>query len=153
MGERLNAGEICSRIVTVAGRAMTVVEAAQLMRDHHVGCLIVADDTPAGRLLAGILTDRDIVTAVVAKEVDPAALRVEDVMVADVVSAREDDSLMDLLATMRRRGLRRVPVTTADGLLLGLVTLDDLLEVLAEQLRVMVQAIESEQARERSARP
>ena len=153
MGEKLNAGDICNRIVTVAERHMTLVQAAQLMRDHHVGCLVVVDETGAGRLVVGMLTDRDIVTAVIAQEVDPNTLRVEDVMATDVTTALEEDSLMDLLGLMRRKGLRRIPVTTPGRALQGLVTLDDLLEVFAEQLRALVLAIEAEQLRERKTRP
>lgn len=153
MSEKLNAGDVCNRIVTIASRGMTLVEAAQLMRDHHVGCVVVVDEAAAGRLAVGILTDRDIVTAVVAQEIDPATLLVEDVMTADVVTALEQDSVMDLLGLMRRKGLRRIPVTTPDRVLLGLITLDDLLGILAEQLRAMVLAIEAEQLRERRARP
>ncbi|MCI1192087.1 CBS domain-containing protein [Calidifontimicrobium sp. SYSU G02091] len=148
MGERLDAGAICTRLVTFAERAMPVNEAAQLMRSHHVGCLVVTDDTPAGRVPVGILTDRDIVTAVVAKDVDPRTLRVEDVMSADLVVVPEDASVIDLLRTMRSKGLRRLPVVDAQGLLAGLVTLDDLLGIIAEELRATVAAIEAEQARE-----
>jgi len=153
MSKKLNAGEVCNRIVTVADRSMTVVQAAQLMRDHHVGCLVVGDEAGAGRLVVGIITDRDIVTSIVAKEADPLKLRVEDIMASDVVTALEDDSVMDLLGTMRRKGLRRIPITTPQGALVGLVTLDDLLEIVAEQLHTMVLAIQSEQLRERKVRP
>jgi CBS domain-containing protein len=100
-----------------------------------------------------MLTDRDIITAVIAQEVDPATLRVEDVMTSDVVTALEEDSLMDVLGLMRRKGLRRLPVTSADRVLQGLITLDDLLGILSEQLRAMVLAIEAEQLRERKVRP
>ena len=152
MGEKLNAGEICNRVVTVATRKMTVTQAAQRMREQHVGCLVVVDEAGAGRVVTGILTDRDIVTSVVAKGMDPAKLHIEDMMTAEVVMALEQDSLADLLALMRRKGVRRIPVATPNGVLLGLVTLDDLLEILAEQLRTVVMAIESEQMRERRLR-
>ena len=153
MSEKMNAGGFCNRIVTVAERSVSLVQAAQLMRDHHVGSLVVVDETGAGRLVVGMLTDRDIITAVIAQEVDPATLVVEDVMTSEVVSALEDDSLMDVLGLMRRKGLRRVPVTSAGGALQGLITLDDLLGILSEQLRAMVLAIEAEQLRERKVRP
>lgn len=152
MGEKLNAGEICNRIVTVATRKMTVVQAAQRMREQHVGCLVVVDEAGAGRIVVGILTDRDIVTSVVAKAVDANRLTVEDVMTAEVVMALEQDSLADLLAMMRRKGIRRIPVATPEGVLRGLVTMDDVLEILAGQLRTVVLAIESEQMRERRLR-
>lgn len=153
MREKMLAGDVCSRIVVIAERSLSLVEAAQIMRERHVGCLVVVDETGAGRLVVGMLTDRDIVTAVIAQEVDPNTLRVEDVMTADVVSALEEDSVMDLLGLMRRKGLRRIPVTTPERVLQGLVTLDDLLEIFAEQLRALVLAIEAEQLRERKARP
>jgi CBS domain-containing protein len=73
-------------------------------------------------------------------------------MSTEVVSARESDALAGLLATMRRKGLRRLPVLDDRGTLVGLVTLDDLLSIIAEQLRAVVQAIDSEQRRERRVR-
>jgi CBS domain-containing protein len=152
MAETLNAGEICNRIVVVAERNTTVPAAAQRMREQHVGCLVVVEETGSGRRVVGMLTDRDIVTAVVAKAVDPAKLRVEDVMTTDVVTAQESDAFAAVLATMRRKGLRRLPVTDAKGSLVGLLTLDDLLEILAEQMRTVVLAIGSEQRRERNVR-
>ena len=150
--ERTDAGQICSRIVTIVQRDTPLVEAAQLMRSQHVGSLVVVDETSQGRLVCGILTDRDIVTAVVASEVDPATLTVEDVMTTDVVTALETDSVTDLVRTMRRRGVRRLPVTTAQRVLVGLVALDDVLSLLAEQLRAMALAIETEQLQERRVR-
>jgi CBS domain-containing protein len=152
MNGNLNAGDICSRIVTIADRRMTMTKAAQLMREHHVGCLVVVDDAPAGRQVAGLITDRDIVTSVVAMELDPAVVRVEDAMISDVVTATETESVTDLLRTMRSKGLRRLPVTTPQGVLVGLVTLDDLIEVLAGQLQVLAWAIDAEQSRERKQR-
>jgi signal-transduction protein with cAMP-binding, CBS, and nucleotidyltransferase domain len=150
--ERTDAGQICSRIVTIVQRDTPLVGAAQLMRSQHVGSLVVVDETSQGRLVCGILTDRDIVTAVVAAEIDPATLTVEDVMTTDVVTAPETDSVMDLVRAMRRRGVRRLPVTTPQRVLVGLVALDDVLSLLAEQLRAMALAIEAEQLQERRAR-
>lgn len=152
MTEKLSAADLCTRIVTIAERRLSIVQAAQLMREHHVGCLVVVDDSPDGRLVVGMLTDRDIVTAVVAEEIDPMQRQVEDVMTRDVVSAAETDSVSDLLQTMRRKGLRRLPVTTPTGVLVGLVTLDDLLAVIVEQLRAMALSIEAGQMRERKLR-
>lgn len=152
MVETLNAGEICNRIVVVIEGSAPLLTAARRMREQHVGCLVVVDESGAHRRVAGILTDRDIVTAVIAEGVDPSRLRVEDAMSTEVVSARESDALAALLATMRRKGLRRLPVLGEHGTLTGLVTLDDLLSIIAEQLRAVVQAIDSEQRRERRVR-
>lgn len=152
MAETLNAGEICNRIVVVAERETGLFAAAERMREQHVGSLVVVDKTGAGRLVVGMLTDRDIVTGVIAKEVDPAVLRVEDVMSTDVVTVTESTPFAELLSTMRRHGLRRLPVVDEHQVLVGLLTLDDVLEVMAEQMHTLVQAIESEQRRERRVR-
>ncbi|WP_088283089.1 CBS domain-containing protein [Ideonella sp. A 288] len=153
MAERLSAGEVCTRIVSFAERGMDITEAARLMREHHVGSLVVVDETAAGRVAVGMLTDRDIVTAVVAKGVDATSLRVGDAMGPDLVSAREDDSMVDLLALMRGKGVRRVPIVGAGGVLVGLVTMDDLLGIIAEELRLVAVAIESGRHREAGQRP
>lgn len=152
MGERLTTGEICTRSVTIAFRGTTLVGAARLMRENHVGCLVVVDEVGGLRIVAGVLTDRDIVTAVVAPGLDPGTLRVEDVMATDLVTAREDDSLIDLMRTMRRKGVRRIPVVGGQGELVGVVTLDDVLNILSQELGLLVAAIDSEGQRERQMR-
>ena len=152
MREKMLAGDVCNRIVVIAERDMSLAQAAQLMRQRHVGCLVVVDETGAGRLVAGMLTDRDIVTAVVARELDATQLTVGDVMCRELISALEDDSIRDMLVTMRRKGIRRLPVVTSQGVLVGLVTLDDVLALLAEQLRELAAVIETEALREQRER-
>ncbi|NMM15025.1 MAG: CBS domain-containing protein [Rhodoferax sp.] len=152
MGERLTTGEICTRSVTIAFRATTLNGAARLMRENHVGCLIVVDEVGGRRTVVGVLTDRDIVTAVVASDLDPSTLNVEDVMTTDLVTAREDDSLIDLMHTMRGKGVRRIPVVGVAGELIGVVTLDDVLDILAQELGLLVGAIDSGRQRERQVR-
>jgi CBS domain-containing protein len=152
MGERLTTGEICTRSVTIAFRRTALNGAARLMRENHVGSLVVVDEVAGLRIVVGILTDRDIVTAVVASDLDPSMLLVEDVMTTDLVTAREEDSLIDLMHTMRRKGVRRIPVVGGQGELLGVVTLDDVLDILAQELGLLVAAIDSEGQRERRIR-
>ena len=152
MHETLDAGEICSRIVTIAPREMAIDDAAGLMRAHHVGCLVVVDDGPAGRRPLGILTDRDIVTAVVARRIDAGRVTVGDVMVTTLHTARSSDSMMDLMRLMRAKGVRRLPVLGPEGELVGLVTLDDVLDVLAQQLALLASTIEAGRDRERRQR-
>jgi len=152
MGERLTTGEICTRSVTFALRGTPLNGAARLMRENHVGCLVIVDDSAGQRIVVGMLTDRDIVTAVVAPELDPGGLTAGEVMSTDLVTVREDDSLIDLMRTMRRKGVRRVPVVGSQGELVGLVTLDDVLAILAEELGLLVAAIDSEGQRERQMR-
>ena len=152
MGERLTTGEICTRSVTIAFRRTALNGAARLMRENHVGCLVVVDEVAGKRMVVGVLTDRDIVTAVLASDLDPSTLLVEDVMTTDLVTAREDDSLIDLMHTMHGKGVRRIPVVGEQGELVGVVTLDDVLDVLAQELGLLVSAIDSEGKRERQLR-
>ncbi|MDX9844287.1 MAG: CBS domain-containing protein [Aquabacterium sp.] len=152
MGERLNAGEVCTREVTIAFRHTELVTAAQLMREAHVGALVVVDEAQGIRTVAGLLTDRDIVTAVIAPGMDPGTLTVGEVMSEPAVTVGEDASLIDLMRTMRDHGVRRVPVVGERQALLGLVTLDDALEVLAEELSLLVATIRNENRRERQRR-
>ena len=152
MGERLTTGEVCTRSVTIAFKSTPVDGAARLMRENHVGCLVVVDEVEGKRIVVGLLTDRDIVTGVVAPGLDPATLHVEDVMTTDLVTAREEDSLIDLMRTMRRKGVRRIPVVAGQGELVGVVALDDVLDILAQELGLLVAAINTEGQRERQMR-
>lgn len=152
MGERLTTGDICTRNVTIAFRRTTLSGAARLMRENHVGCLVVVEETGGMRIVVGVLTDRDIVTAVVAPGLDLNSFYVEDVMTTDLVTAREDDSLIDLMRSMRRKGVRRVPVVGGQGELVGVVTFDDVLDIMAQELSLLVAAIDSEGKRERQMR-
>jgi CBS domain-containing protein len=148
----MNAGELCSREVVVAYRDTPLVEAARLMRKHHVGSLIVVVDRLSERVPVGILTDRDIVVAVVAKALDARALAVGDVMVPELLTVREKDGIQEALRLMREKGVRRVPVLTHSGALAGILTIDDLLELMAEELGDFARTITRERVRESRAR-
>ncbi|MCX7892548.1 MAG: CBS domain-containing protein [Burkholderiales bacterium] len=148
----MSVGEICNRIVIVTNRATRLDEAARLMREHHVGSVVVVDETAAGNRPAGVVTDRDIVIETVATGVNPATVTVEEIMAPDLVVARESDDVLDSLTKMRAKGIRRMPVVDGGGVLVGILTLDDLLGILAEQVDGMVKAIAQEQAREARTR-
>jgi CBS domain-containing protein len=141
-------GEICTRIVTFATKDMPLVDAAKLMRQHHVGSLIVVEEESRGRVPVGMLTDRDIVVEVLAPGLDYKNLSVGEIMSSQLITARESDDMLGVLRVMRQRGIRRMPVITEAGTLAGIVTLDDLLEILAEQMDDLVDAIAGEQAKE-----
>jgi CBS domain-containing protein len=149
----MNAGEICNREVVVAYRDMSLIEAAGLMREQHVGSLVVVVDRLSERVPVGMVTDRDLTVAVLAKEIDPGSLTVKDVMTADLATLREQDSITDALRLMRERGVRRLPVLTRSGALAGILTIDDVLDIVAEQLSDIVRAVVRERARETRVRP
>jgi CBS domain-containing protein len=148
----MTVGQICNRVVVFAFRNTPLPDAAKLMRENHIGSLVIVDESDRGRIPVGMLTDRDIAIAVVAQALDPRTLTAGEVMSGELVTANEQDDMLDTLQRMRRRGVRRVPVLTATGTLAGIVTLDDLLELVAEQLGDVVKAIATEQSREARAR-
>jgi CBS domain-containing protein len=118
------------------------------MLEQHVGSLVVVEEEEGGRRVVGMLTDRDIVLAVVAKDFDAQTTRVADIMSSALLTCRAEDPFSDVLSLMRREGVRRVPVTDAHGILAGIVTLDDLLEIVAEDLHGLAQVMKSEAKRE-----
>ncbi|MCO6411994.1 MAG: CBS domain-containing protein [Thiogranum sp.] len=148
----MSIGELCNREVVVIAPDASIDEAVRLMREYHVGDLVVIEQFGAERVPLGVLTDRDIVVEVLAEAVDSAALAVKDVMSAPLVMAREDEELADLIARMRSHGVRRVPVVNLQGGLEGILTVDDILELLAEQMNGLAGLIRVEQQRERERR-
>lgn len=148
----MNAGELCNREVVFVYRDTRLVEAARLMREHHVGSLIVVVERLSERVPVGILTDRDIVVAVVARELDPRTLTVGEVLADGLATVREQDSLADALRIMRERGVRRLPVLTRSGALAGILTLDDVMDLMAEEMGDFARTVAKERVRETRVR-
>jgi CBS domain-containing protein len=122
------------------------------MRESHVGCLVVVDEIDGDRIPVGILTDRDITVAVVAPGLDANTMQVGDVMSADLLTVNEDAGVAETVELMRVRGIRRLPVTDADGRLVGLVASDDIMSLLAEEMSGLTGMIAREEKRERTVR-
>ena len=151
----MEVGDLCTRNVVTIGVHASLVEAAQIMRKDHVGLLVVTEPAADGHdsKVVGVLTDRDIVTAVVAKSADPNTLTVGDVMARNPVMANEAHALGHALRLMRETGVRRVPVVGNRDQLVGVLSLDDVLDALATELGDVSQAIRSGQRFERRTRP
>jgi CBS domain-containing protein len=148
-------GDICRRdVVTIAPDA-SLCEAARLMREQHVGMLVVVPPTAerADRFVQGVLTDRDIVVTVVGRDAEPKDLKVVDVMTRNPLLIPERASIAGTLGLMRADGIRRVPIVGTRNELLGVLSIDDVLDALASQLTAISAAIRGEQARERVMRP
>lgn len=146
-------GEICTRETVIATREMTVAAAAQLMRQHHVGTLVVVDQVNGGkRVPVGIVTDRDAVVEVMATGLDPNVITVGDIMEQELVTARANEGVLETMQIMRYKGVRRLPIVGKAGELIGIVSIDDLLEVLAEEFSELAKIFAREQARETTTR-
>jgi CBS domain-containing protein len=123
-------GKICTKPVVTASAQMTVEQAARAMRSRNVGALVVVN---AGRPV-GMLTDRDVAVEVVAKGMDPDMVRVGDVMHKKPVTIREDLGIFDAAKVFARTGVRRLPVVTKAGVLVGVIAVDDLIMLLGNEL-------------------
>ena len=113
---------------------------------------MVVEESGGRRVPVGILTDRDLVIEILARDVDMNAVTVGDVMSAELASARESDGIYETLQRMRAKGVRRMPVVNAGGSLVGILTADDLLALLADELTALARVASREQAREHSHR-
>jgi CBS domain-containing protein len=144
---------ICNHNVATIRKSEGIAEAAELMRAEHVGDLIVVEPRGNATVPVGILTDRDIVVGVVAKRVAPDSVTVGDSMTRNPLTVRDDASVEFALREMRRGGVRRAPVVRANGDLVGVIAVDDIIQHLAVQLTGLADLIRIEQDAEQRTRP
>ena len=130
----LDAGELCNRQVVIATPDEPILAVARRMREHRVGCLVVVEGEPGHLRPIGILTDRDIVVYAVADGGALAERTVRACMNPNPVTARERDGLLEVIRRMRVHGIRRIPVVDESGVLQGILSVDDVLDVLAEEV-------------------
>lgn len=136
----MTVAKICQRNVDTADALESVQTAAQRMGTRNVGTLVVLHDS--GRP-AGILTDRDVALRVAARGRDPYTTSVADVMTSELETIPEDLPIEDALRRMRSRGVRRLPVVSANGECIGMVSLDDILAHLAHEFAVLGRLLET----------
>jgi len=149
----MSAGEYCNREVIIVEQTASVTEAAELMRHHHVGDLVVVEKPGEEARPIGIITDRDIVIEVVAQKIDPDSLTVKDIMSTEPVRVAETVSLLDTLELMKQRGVRRVLVIADSGGLQGLLSADDAIELIAEQVNDLAKLVNREVKQEQKQHP
>jgi CBS domain-containing protein len=144
-------GSICTRELVTVDRNATLQEAARLMREHHVGAVVVTQNLDAALHVAGIITDRDLAIEVLARGVDGASVAVGALLGnGPLHSVPEDAELGEAIALMQASGVRRLLVHEAGGHLVGIVSFDDVLQACASQLAglagVLRKGIEHEMA-------
>ena len=149
----MSLSEICNREMIIMQRNETALEAAKLMRKHHVGDVMVVDDNNGKRIPVGIVTDRDIIIEIIATELDPAVMTVEDIMGKELFTVKETADLFWAIQYMRSKTVRRLPVVNEDGGLVGILTLDDVLALLSEELLDLAKLVGYERKKEILHRP
>lgn len=133
---------LCKRNVVTAQDNITVKEAAELMRRHHVGSVVITQGSLAKPV--GILTDRDIAIVAVARDFDPLTLSIAQVMTTDLHTISATQPAIAALKAMRRHGVRRLPVTGEFDELVGIISLDDLLDAYGAELALFAQTMRRE---------
>jgi CBS domain-containing protein len=129
----MSLASLCHREIVCVPGQVPVRKAAEIMRKHHVGALAVTDPQDAAHVI-GVLTDRDMVVDVIAQGHSPdertAAASCHPQLVGVPVTA----SIQEAIAHMLQHGVRRLFVANADGSLCGLISMDDLIEAIADEL-------------------
>ncbi len=130
----------CARteVVTASPRE-TVYEVARLMNEENVGSVVITEE---GRPV-GIVTDRDLVVRAVSRDLDPRRTAIREIMTRDLVTVREDVGIYDAMGCARAEGVRRLPIVNRDGELVGIITMDDMLQLLTQEMRCVTDIIES----------
>ena len=144
----MNVGSLCSRPPVAAPTGAPLSDVARLMRERHVGAVVITEGDPQRPHVAGIITDRDIVCARVTRTEDLSSINAAEIMTPRPLVIAEQDSVGAAVAHLRARGVRRAPVVAADGALLGVISADDLLAHLAGEIAALA-GIVSRQARAR----
>ena len=148
----MTTGKLCKRDVITIHRDATIREAARLMRKHHVGCLVITEAKAGRTEPVGILTDRDIVMEVIAADIGLNEVTVDDIMSYALLKVCESDSILEIAQRMRARGVRRVPVISNKCELVGIIALDDILELLSEELSMLTRLTSREAEQEQKKR-
>jgi CBS domain-containing protein len=145
----MKVGEICSRQVLALGATDSLATCAREMQAQNVGSAVIVERTQGFPRPIGIITDRDVLRGQFERKADLFCLSTEDVMTRDPLVLKEDCDVSDAVECMSRRAVRRAPVVDAGGELIGIVTFDDLVPVLAGQMSAIASLISAQIERRR----
>jgi len=145
MGTQLK--NFSTSIVAVVEPDTPAVVVSQLMRQHHIGALVVVDAQEKARPV-GIVTDRDLVLELMAEGLDPSVFTAGDIMSVNLVNATPEMDEMDAVELMKRHRLRRLVIVDDEGRLAGIVTMEDVLEQLARELANLAEGLAGARDRE-----
>lgn len=150
----MNVGLLCNREVVIAQGHEPAMTVARLMREHHVGDVVIVERREGKNYPTGIVTDRDIVVEGVVGAYDRLPqLLADDLVTRPLTTVREDDDVDHVLSVMRQQGVRRLPVVDLDESLLGIVAYDDIVEFFSSRLAELATVVARQERNERDARP
>ncbi|HEX6364077.1 MAG TPA: CBS domain-containing protein [Albitalea sp.] len=146
----MNIGEVCIHDIATCVRSATLREIAKVMRDRHVGNVVVVEPVDGEVLPVGIVTDRDLVVCVIAAGRDAGALTAGEAMHSPVASVLESESVHHAIECMGTLGVSRLPVVDHHGHLTGIISASEIVALLGRELgeigRISPHRIELEQA-------
>ena len=145
--------EYCNLNVICCEPDAPIAEVAALMRKHHVGDVVVVANQQEGQQIPlGILTDRDILIETIALDVEAKLFTASDLMSTPVTTILEQAGLSEALGIMRGKRIRRLPVVNHTGGVIGMVTTDDILNVLAGELSALAAIVVEQTIKEERLR-
>ena len=148
----MDLGSMCKRRIITVERSASLRQAAMLMREHHVGSLVVTEAQDEGQRVCGIVTDRDLAIEVLARGFDGAHATVAQLATGALVSAPMQADIDDAISLMQLHGVRRLLVRNDSDNLIGLVSFDDLLQACAARLNTLADVTKKGLERETAER-
>lgn len=148
----MNIADICTREVVMIDRASTLQQAATLMREKHVGALLVTARNGEAMQVAGVVTDRDVVIEAVARGLDPRQAEIGRLAEGNLAVVPSSATLDDAISLMKARGVRRLVVSGESGQLFGIVSMDDLLAAMSHEMAELASAARTGLERETAER-
>ena len=147
----MNIEGMCAHSIVTADRSRTLQECAALMGENHVGSVLVTEEAPGGPQAVGIVTDRDLVVEAMARGLAPAQASIGQITARRLVTVPSTASIDEAIQVMKREGVRRLLVAAPDRRLVGIISMDNLLDALAGEIAGIAQAIRSGFTREAAA--
>jgi len=131
----------CREQVVAVSPDTPAVEVARIMGEKNVGSVVIVtgDNRPVG-----VITDRDLTIRVMAQEKNPGEVRAGDIRTRDVITFQDSMGIYEAIQKMTAEGIRRMPVVDDTGRLIGIVTMDDIIRMLGEEMAAIAKNIEKQ---------
>ncbi|KUG19164.1 MAG: CBS domain-containing protein [Methanomicrobiaceae archaeon] len=132
--------DCCRQQVVAVSPDTSILDVARVMEEKNVGSVMIV----RGEKPEGIITDRDIVLRVCAKGMAMDSVRVEDVMTKNLITLKDDTGIYEAIERIKDAGIRRMPIVDDAGMLIGIITLDDVIRMIGEEMANIAENIEKQ---------